>query len=65
MNSDNWTKLINKDFPTAGPVTEETRARTRRESGRYRGSIRISTARFRTDQEHEDRRQLELGTPLP
>lgn len=65
MTTDNWTEFIDKDFPPTGPVTEETRTRTLQESGRYRGSIRISTARFRTDQEHEERRQLELGTPLP
>lgn len=65
MDTDNWIKLIDRDFPPMGPVTEETRARTLQEAGRYRGSIRISTARFRTDQEHEDRRQLELDTPLP
>lgn len=65
MTTDNWTKMIDTDFPPIGPVTEETRARTLREANRYRGSIRISTARFRTDQEHEERRQLELGKPLP
>jgi hypothetical protein len=65
MAADDWKKLIDRDPPGMGPITEGARLRTVQESVRYRGNVRISTGRFYTDEELRERRELALRTPLP
>jgi hypothetical protein len=60
-----WSELIDTDFPPIGPITEKTREQTYREASRFRGSVRISTGRFWTDEEFEEYRRTILNTPLP
>jgi|WetSurMetagenome_2_1015567.scaffolds.fasta_scaffold139351_4 hypothetical protein len=55
--------LIDVDFPKIGEITEEVRMRTV-ELG-VRGDVRLSTGRFYTDKELEERRYEELSTLLP
>ncbi|MEW6236124.1 MAG: hypothetical protein AB1656_12120 [Candidatus Omnitrophota bacterium] len=62
--TDEWNKVMETDFPRI-VVTEKTKEITLRESTRYRGSVRISTGRFWTDEEYEERRKRILDTPLP
>jgi len=65
MLGENWTDLIDKDWPEVGPITEETRAESQREAVRYRGSVRVSTGRIWTDREYKEWRDRVLSTPLP
>jgi hypothetical protein len=61
----NWKDLIDVDPPKDTPITEETREQAQKEACRYRGSVRISTGRFYTDQEYKEKREKILNTPLP
>jgi len=59
-----WKKVIDSSIPPV-VVTEEVRDETKRDSGRFRGSMRISTGLFYTEQEYADMRQEELRHKLP
>jgi hypothetical protein len=66
MDTDqNWRKLIETDFPKSEGITGEARERTIREANRFRGSVRVSTGRFPTDAEYEERRKRILSKKLP
>ena len=60
-----WEELINVDFPEAPHITEEARELTKRESNRFRGSVRMSLGEFWTEEEYEQFREKVLNTPLP
>jgi len=62
---DGWKDLIDVDLPRIGPITEQTRETTKEQSVRFRGSVRLSEGRFKTDQEYEEYRNRVLNTPLP
>lgn len=59
-----WKKVIDASIPPI-VVTEEVREETKRESGRFRGSMRISQGLFYTDKEYAEMRQEELKHKLP
>ncbi len=59
-----WKKVIDSSIPPV-VVTEEVREETKRDSGRFRGSMRISTGLFYTEQEYADMRREELKHKLP
>ncbi len=61
----NWTEVVDEDLPASCPITQRTREMTKEYSGRFRGSVRVSTGRFWTDQEYEEYRKRILSTPLP
>ncbi|MCX7429119.1 MAG: hypothetical protein NTW96_26275 [Planctomycetia bacterium] len=65
MGMVDWRTVIEKDFPAMGEVTSETLEEVEREAGRYRGGVRISTARIWIDAEFEERRRKVLATELP
>lgn len=60
-----WRDVIASPFPSFGAITEETREMTRRHSRRFRGSVRMSTARYFTSEEFEQRRKEVLAKQLP
>lgn len=57
--------LLDVDFPSVRPVTEETRKEIVQRAHRFRGSVRIMSGRIWTDQEFEERRKNVLAKPLP
>jgi hypothetical protein len=65
MKLKNWREVLTLDFPSATPITGRTVQLTRRESSRFRGSMRISTGRIWTDREFEEKRTKVLNEPLP
>jgi hypothetical protein len=60
-----WRAVIEKDMPEQPKITEEIRQQTIAHSDRFRGSVRLSTGRFWTDEEYQERRKKVLNTPLP
>ncbi len=61
-----WRDIIDRDIPTFGPITEETREQILRESHRYRaGNVRLVTGRIYTDKEFEERRERVHKLKLP
>jgi len=62
--TEEWNQVMETDFPRI-VITQKTKETTLRESTRYRGNVRISTGRFWTDEEYEERRKRILNTPLP
>lgn len=57
--------LVDKDFPKIRPVTGTVRERIKEQSILYRGSVRLSTGRFLTDEEYLARRIKILEMQLP
>ena len=60
-----WEDLIDVDLPPMGEISEAVRQLTRDEAGRCRGSARISTGNFYTDEEFRLMHQEEFSKPLP
>jgi hypothetical protein len=60
-----WTDVIDAPLPLFGEVTDATKASTLEHSTRFRGSVRMSTARFYTTAEYESMRKEELAHALP
>jgi hypothetical protein len=65
MDKKEFNRLVDEDFPDPGPITDKVREITQKESGRFRGSVRLSLGRFWTDKEYEEYRKKVLNTPLP
>ena len=59
-----WTEYIDVDMPDRGPITKESVECTKKESGRIRGSVRLSTGRLWTDEDYEARHDRVYNTPL-
>ncbi len=62
--TEQWNKVLESDFPKI-EITEETKHVTRENSVRFRGSMRLSTGKFFTDQEYEEYHERILNTSLP
>ena len=60
-----WHDLVRTDFPKIGPITPKTIADIEKEKHRFRGGFRISTGRFWTDDDFDNRRRKVLSTDLP
>lgn len=60
-----WFEVIDTDLARHVPITEKTRELAKEEAFRFRGSVRVSTGRFSTDAEYEERKQRVMSTPLP
>lgn len=60
-----WRDVLHSPFPQFGDVTNSTRETTKEHERRFRGSVRISTARFYTTEEYNRRRKEELAKKLP
>lgn len=65
MDDNELIKLIDKDVPEIGSITEETVQCTVANSNQFRGSVRASTGRIYTDEEYTTWRDKVLSTPLP
>jgi hypothetical protein len=65
MDTKKLVDLVDRDFPESGPVTSEARDAAKKLAGRFRGSVRVSTGRFWTDEEYQRHRAAVLRTPLP
>ncbi|MDY6904104.1 MAG: hypothetical protein SWH61_05395 [Thermodesulfobacteriota bacterium] len=57
--------VFTRELPVPEVITEKTKDATRKNALRFRGSVRISTGRFFTTKEYEERRRRILNTPLP
>lgn len=57
--------VIDRSPPVPKKVTKKTREKTMIEADRFRGSVRISSGKFYTDEEFEDRKRRVFNTPLP
>lgn len=64
MNRKEVLRSIDKNFPDYGPISNLTRSVTKGESPRFRGSIRLSTGAFWTDEEFRQLKEEVLSTPL-
>jgi len=60
-----WQDVIDEKLPGIGPVDDKFRQLVKRESNRYRGSIRLSIGRFYTDKEFTARKQKNARMKLP
>jgi hypothetical protein len=60
-----WQDVIDDKLPGIGTVDDKFRQRVKKESNRYRGSIRLSTGRFYTDDEFTARKQKIARMKLP
>jgi hypothetical protein len=60
-----WREVIGRNMPEQPKITEEIRQHTIKQSARFRGSVRLSTGTFWTDEEYQRRRTEVLNTPLP
>jgi hypothetical protein len=60
-----WRDVLNSPFPPFGDIDEATRETTRLHGQRFRGSVRLSTARFFTTEEYNQLRKEELAKKLP
>ena len=60
-----WHDVLYSSFPPFGEITDSTRETTKEHARRFRGSVRISTARFYTTEEYNRRRKEELAKKLP
>ena len=65
MKKGELIKLINADFPDMKPITKNTKKDVINNSSSYRGSVRLSTGRFFTDSEYQNKKKKVLNTPLP
>jgi hypothetical protein len=57
--------IIDAPVPLPDEITEETRALTKSEAERHRGSVRVHLGKFYTTQEYEARKRRVLDAPLP
>lgn len=62
--SDAWRRVMDADLPPVR-ITEKTRQTTKDNALRFRGNVRLSTGRFKTDDEYEAWRRKVLAMPLP
>jgi hypothetical protein len=60
-----WREVVERDMPEQAKITESVRDETIKESARFRGSVRLSTGAFWTDEEYRVTRKKILETPLP
>lgn len=60
-----WREVVGIDMPEQARITNEIRAETMKESARFRGSVRLVTGLFWTDDDYERFRKEILKTPLP
>ena len=60
-----WESVIDREVPTSGKITDEIRKTVVAQAERYRGSVRIATGHFYTDEEYELRRRTVRSTPMP
>ena len=65
MDENELIRLIDKDVPEIGSITQEMVQCTLAYSNQFRGSVRASTGKIYTDEEYAARRDRVLGTPLP
>ena len=65
MDLKNLSDIIDAKLPLPDKITEKTKEVTRKESHRFRGSVRICLGKFYTTKEFEDRRKRVINTPLP
>ena len=65
MDENELIKLIDRDVPEIGSVTQEMVRCTLAYSNQFRGSVRASTGRIHTGEDYAARRDRVLGTPLP
>ncbi len=59
------SKYIDQDYPEMREVTEEMQIQAKKNSHRFRGSVRVANGMFRTTKEYEKWRKKVLKTPLP
>ncbi len=64
MDDTKYNEIVDKDFPKT-VINDQTRETTIKESARFRGGVRLSTARFPTTEEYENYRNGVLKTELP
>lgn len=62
--SPEYNALLDAPLPKVA-VNEATRELTKEYAHKFRGSVRVATGRFMTEDEHEAYRQRVLATPLP
>ena len=60
-----WRAVIRRNMPEQPPITDEIRRHTIEHSARFRGSVRLSTGSFWTNDEYEKERGKAMSTPLP
>jgi hypothetical protein len=60
-----WREVALRDMPEQPKITDAIRDETMKESARFRGSVRLVTGLFWTDEEYKRLRQQVLETPLP
>jgi hypothetical protein len=60
-----WDEVVCADMPEQSAITEEVRAETLKEASRFRGSVRLVTGLFWTDEDYARERNKVLNTPLP
>jgi len=60
-----WRSVIRRNMPEQPKITDDIRRHTIEHSARFRGSVRLSTGAFWTDEEYERERDKALSTPLP
>ncbi len=65
MDSKGLSKLIDRDFPDFTPINDNTIEVAKNESLRYRGSVRIATGKFWTNEQYEKNRERVLSSQLP
>jgi len=54
-------EYFEKDFPTKISITDETVKIAKENSGKYRGSVRVSSGRFYTDNSYSEFRMKTWG----
>jgi hypothetical protein len=60
-----WSEVLYSAFPALGEITDAARETTRLHSQRFRGSMRMSTGRFYTTDEYNQKRKEVLAKRLP
>jgi len=60
-----WSKVVTRDMPEQPQLTNAIRDETTKEATRFRGSVRLVTGTFWTDEEYERLRKEVMETPLP
>jgi hypothetical protein len=60
-----WRAVIRRNMPEQPKISEDIRQHTIEHAARFRGSVRLSTGAFWTDDEYERERNKALNTPLP
>lgn len=60
-----WKDVVSVDFPKDGTVTDSTIETTKRNTRRFRGSVRISMGKIWKSGDFEKWRAAVLRTPLP